>query len=96
MSAGVETLEGRRTALVARAALERAAMGQRLAPLGAIDDGFEKLRVMKSQLPGLSVGVGLGLSALLLALPAGRSRVVRGGIAMFQLAGSVTRLLSSR
>lgn len=96
MSAGAETLESRRTALVARAATEREAMAQRLAPLGALDRGLEKLRLVKSQLPAVSVGVGLGLSALLLALPMGVSRVVRGGIAAFQLAGSVKKLLSRR
>jgi len=91
-----ETFEARRAALVARAAAERDALARRLAPLGAIDDGLHKLRMMKSQFPALSMGAGLGLSALLLALPAGKSRVVRGGIAMFHLAGSLKRLISGR
>ena len=96
VSAHGETLEARRAALVVRAAAEREAMARRLAPLGAMDTGLEKLRTIKSQFPAISLGAGLGLSALLLVLPAGRSRLIRGGIAMFHLAGSVKRLLSSR
>jgi hypothetical protein len=96
VSAQGVTFEARRAALVARAAAEREAIAQKLAPLGALDTGFEKLRTMKAQFPAMSLGAGLGLSALLLVLPAGRSRLIRGGIAMFHLAGSVKRLLSPR
>jgi len=96
VSAPRGTLEARRAALVARAASEREALARQLAPLRTLDSGLERLRVMKPQLPAIVIGTGLGLSALLLALPAGRSPLIRGGIAMLQLAGSVRRLLSDR
>jgi hypothetical protein len=81
---------------VARAAAEREALARQLALLGTLDSGLERLRVMKAQVPAIVIGAWLGLSALLLALPAGRSPLIRRGIAMLQLAGSVRRLLSSR
>ena len=96
VSAQRGTHEARLTALVARAATEREALVHQLAPLAALDSNLESLRVMKSQLPAIAMGAGLGLSALLLALPAGLTPLVRGGIALFHLAGSVRRLFSRR
>lgn len=96
VSAPAGTPAGRRALLVARAASEREALARHLAPLGALDSGLERLRTLKPQLPAIAVGAGLGLSALLLVLPAGRAPLVRGGIALLHLAGSVKRLLSPR
>jgi hypothetical protein len=71
-------------------------VARQLAPLGSLDRGLEKLRLLEPHLPAIATGAGLGLSALLLALPAGRSRLIRGGIALFHIAGSVKRLISHR
>jgi hypothetical protein len=90
------TFEARRDELVARAAREREAVAQRLAPLGNLGGGFDRFRAMRSQLATLGVGAGLGLTALLLALPTGRIPLIRGGIALLHLAGYVRRLLGGR
>jgi hypothetical protein len=91
-----ETFEARRAELVARASEERDALARRLAPLGKVENGLEQLRGMGPQLPTMVMGAGLGLTAMLLALPIGRVPLVRGAIAVLHLAGSVRRLLSSR
>jgi hypothetical protein len=96
LSAPHATFEARRDELVARAAREREALAHRFAPLGHVDGGLDRLRAMRSQLPTLGVGAGLGLTALLLALPTGRIPLVRGGIAILHLAGSVRRLFARR
>ena len=96
VSGARETFEARRAALVARADAEREALARQLAPLGSLDSGLERLRQLKPQLPSIVVSAGLGLTAMLLALPAGRLPLVRGGIAALHLAGSVRRLLSRR
>jgi len=90
------TLDERRAELVARAAAEREALSRQLALLGTLDGGLARLSSMKSRLPGIAMGAGLGLSALLLALPAGRFPLVRGGVALLHFAGSVRRLFSQR
>jgi hypothetical protein len=90
------TFEERRADLVARAAAERAEISRLVAPLAVFDDGLARLGALRSKLPGVAVGAGLGLSALLLALPVGRFPVVRGGVALLQLAGSVRRLFDRR
>jgi len=92
--AAQESLDARRAELVARAAAEREALAGMLAPLGTLDRGLERLETWKLDLPTTALGTGLALSALLLALPAGRSPVVRGGIALIQLATSVKRLFT--
>ena len=84
----------RRAALVARAATERENVARQLAPIGTLDRWLERLESVKDHLPGLSMGTGLGLSALLLALPIGKLKVVRGGIAAFNLFGSLRKLFS--
>lgn len=94
MSGARESLEARRTRLVARADAERQAMAARLAPLGALDRGIERVRALGPALPAIAVGAGLGLTALLLVRPTSRSRALRTGLAMFHLAGSVKRLLA--
>jgi hypothetical protein len=96
LSAEHVTFAERRAVLVAHAAAEREALAGRLAPLGNLDGSLGKLRAMRFQLPSLALGTGLGLSALLLALPTGRIPLVRGGIAVLHLAGSIRRLLSPR
>ena len=88
------SLDARRAELVARAAEDRARLAEQLAPVASLDRGLEKLRGMKDSLPGAAIGTGLALSALLLALPAGRSPILRGGIAVLQLAASVKRLFT--
>lgn len=94
VSAAREALEARREELVARSAAQRAALAEQLAPLATLDRGLEKLRGLKLGMPTAAIGTGLALSALLLALPAGRSPVVRGGVALIQLAASVRRLFA--
>ena len=44
----------------------------------------------------MSIGMGLGLSALLLALPGGQAPLVRGGIALYRFAKSVRTLFKRR
>jgi len=94
VSGASETYEERLALLVARAAAERDAIGRQFEPIRKIDAGLAWLVRTKTQLPTIALGAGLGLSALMLALPTGRSSLLRGGIALFQLAGSVKRLFS--
>jgi hypothetical protein len=89
-----QDLEDRRAELVARSAADRAELAQQLEPLLKLERGLEKLRDMKLELPTTAIGTGLAMSALMLALPAGRSPLVRGGIAVIQLAASVKRLFT--
>ena len=89
-----QDLEDRRAELVARAAADRAGLTQQLEPLLRLERGLEKLRDLKLQLPTTAIGTGLALSAMMLALPAGRSPLLRGGIAVIQLAASVKRLFT--
>jgi hypothetical protein len=96
VSAQRESFEARRAELVARAAAEREALALRFAPLGKLESGFDRLRRMNPQLPTIAMGGGLGLSALLLALPTGRIPLVRGAVALLHLAGSLRGLLSRR
>jgi hypothetical protein len=91
-----ETFEARRAVLVARAAAEREALARQFAAPMSLGDGLGWLRGMKPRLPTIALGAGLGISALLLALPVGRFPLVRGGVAVLSLAGSVRRLLSRR
>ena len=95
MSAERETLAARRAALVARAALQREDVARQLAPIAALDRWLERIDLVRSHLPGIAAGAALGLSALLIALPA-RFPVVNVGIAAFNLVGSVRRLFSRR
>ena len=94
MSAAQDARAARRSELVARAAKDRAAVAELLAPIAKLDRGLEKLREFRSSLPGSVISTGLALSAMLLALPAGRSPIVRGGVAILQLAASVKRLFT--
>ena len=96
VSAAQDRFDAARAELVARAAADRARLAGQLAPVAVVDRGLEKLRSMAGSLPGSAIGTGLALSALLLTLPAGRSPLVRGGVAVIQLAASVKRLLSRR
>lgn len=91
-----ETFEARRATLLARAATEREALARQLAPLAVLDRGLEMVWRLKTQLPLVTTGLGLGLSALLLALPTGRLPIVRGGVALLNLAGSVKGLFTRR
>jgi len=91
-----ETIQVKRARLVARAAAERVALAKQLEPFATVEGSFERLSGVKAALPGMSVGLGLGLSALLLALPAGQTPLVRGGIALFRLASSVRTLFKRR
>jgi transposase len=96
VSAAHETFAARRATLVAQASAERETLARKLAPLAALDRAIEKLHTWKSQLPMIASGAGLALSALLLALPTGRFPLVRGGVALLNLAGSVRSLFSRR
>jgi hypothetical protein len=86
----------RRVALVARAAADRAAVARQLAPLGAVDGMLGRLEAARAQLPTLAAAAGFGLSALLLAFPSARFPVLRAGLALINLSGSVRRLFSRR
>ena len=94
MSSGRESFRARRAVLVARAASERQALSHQLAPLASIESGLERLRSLKSKLSPITIGAGLGLTALLLVLPGGRAKVLRSGMALFHLAGSLQRLIA--
>lgn len=96
VSAGRATFVARRAELVARAATERESLARQLAPVAALDAGLERVRIVKSEVAAAAMGAGLGLSALLMMLPVGRTPLVRGGIAMLHLAGSVRRLFARR
>lgn len=94
MSAKSDALEARRAELVARAAADRQVIVRQLAPLRRLDSGLAELAAWRHRLPGLAVGAGIGVSALLLALPRGRTPLLRGGLALVHLAGSVRKLFS--
>jgi len=94
MGAASAALEARRAALIAKAAADRAALGRQLEPLTNVPNSLGRFLALKSQLPGKALSAGLGISALLLALP--RLPLVRTGLALIQLASSVRRLLSRR
>jgi hypothetical protein len=81
---------------VARAAAERIAFAEAVAPIVAIDRGLERLFDLKLPSPGLVTGAGLALSALTLVLPGGLGRVVRRGVALVRFGGSLKRLFTSR
>jgi len=87
---------GRRAALVARAAAHRRNLSRQLAPLASLESGLERLSSIQAKLPALSMGAGLGLTALLVLFPGSRMNVLRSGQALFHLAGSVKRLLVRR
>ena len=90
------TLEEERARLVARAAAEREALSKQLEPFATLEGTLERLSVKKPELLGTSLGMGLGLSALLLALPAGQTPIVRGALALFNLASSVRAFFKRR
>ena len=94
VSGADDSYEVRLARLVGRAQAERDALGAQFEPIRRIDTGLEWLARKRTQLPTVALGAGLGLSALLLALPSGRSSILRGGIALFQLAGSVKQLIA--
>ena len=96
VSRAPDALAARRASLVARAAVDREALAQQLAPLEAMDGWLGRLEAARAQLPSLAVGAGFGLSALLLAFPSARFPVLRAGLALISLAGSVRRLFSRR
>lgn len=96
MSAAREALAARRAELVARAALDRAAIAKQLEFVRSIEGGLERLGQTKPELPALAVSAGLGLSALLLALPSGQGKILKAGLSLFRLAGSVRKLFSAR
>ena len=78
---------------MARAALEREIVARQLAPIATLGRWLEQAASISTRLPGIAVGAGLGLSALLLVLPRGLP-VVRAGLAAFNLVRSVRRLFS--
>ena len=96
MSGQNGTIREQRERLVARAAAERSALSKQLEPFSTLEGALEHLSGKKQELPGISVGLGLGLSALLMALPAGQAPLLRGGIALFRLASSVRALFKRR
>lgn len=96
MSLARETFEQRRARLVSRAAAEREGIARQLAPLGTLSDGLDRLRGVHHRLPTVAVGVGLGLTAMLLVLPGGPASLLRRGVALYNLAGSVGRLFARR
>ena len=96
MSAERDRREARRAELVARAASDRTALGRRLEPVMKVDRVIERLSALRHDPRSAAIGTGLGLAALLLAMPTGRSPVVRGGIALLQLGASVWRLFTRR
>lgn len=96
VSGNGESLEVQRARLVARAAAEREALSKQLEPFSTLEGTLERLSVNKREVLGTSLGMGLGLSALLLALPAGQTPIVRGGLALFNLASSVRTFFKRR
>lgn len=94
VSAGEKSSEARLAELVARAAADRQKLAHLLDPVTKLDRALDKVRAWKLDGAAAAVGGGLALSAMLLALPAGRSPIVRGGIALLQLASSVRRLFA--
>ena len=96
MSAWRREVEARRAALSARADTQREDLAQQFAPIAALDAGIDRLRVVSAGLAPIVVGAGLGLSALVMALPVGGTPAVRGGVALLHLAGSVRRLFLRR
>lgn len=96
MSGKPESVAEQRAKLVARAAAEREALARQFEPFTTLEGTLEKLSGKKHDLPGMSVGVGLGLSALLLAFPGGQAPILRGGLALVRLASSVRTLFRRR
>ena len=96
MNSRAGTIDEARAQLVARAAAERVALSKQLEPFATLEGTLEQLSSKKSDLLSTSLGMGLGLSALLLALPAGQAPLVRGGIALFRLASSVRTFFKRR
>jgi len=96
VSSDGRTFAERRDALVARAAIERRAFADAVAPLVAIDRGLDRLRDFKPPSPTLGVVGGLALSALTLVLPGGLGKALRRGVALLQLGGSLKRLFTTR
>ena len=96
MSGKAETIAEKRAKLVARAAAERESLSRQFEPFTTLEGTLEKLSGRKQELPGMSLGVGLGLSALLLAFPGGQAPIVRGGLALIRLASSVRTLFQRR
>jgi hypothetical protein len=90
------TIQEQRQRLVARAAAERVALSKKMEPFSTIEGALERLSANKPELLGSSLGLGLGLSALLLALPVGQAPIVRGGIALFRFARSVRTFFKRR
>lgn len=96
LSGSAGTVQEQRERLVARAAAQRVALSKQLEPFSTLEGTLERLSGKKAELPGMSVGLGLGLSALVLALPAGQAPLLRGGIALFRLANSVRTFFKRR
>jgi hypothetical protein len=90
-------LRERRERLAARAAAERDVIGRQLdgwqRSLSGVDKAMAVFHTVKQHVPLLGVGLGMGVSALLVARP-GLSRVVQGGAAVWRLGRSVRRLVS--
>jgi len=95
LSAERETFATRRAALVARAASEREDVARQLAPIATLDGWLERLDVIRDKAPGILAAGALGLSALLIAVPA-KVPLVRTGIAAYQLVGSLKTLFTRR
>lgn len=96
MSGKAETVAEKRARLVARAAAERESLSRQLEPFNSLEGTLEQLSGKKHDVPGMSLGVGLGLSALLLAFPGGQAPLLRGGLALIRLASSVRTLFQRR
>lgn len=96
MSSARDRSAARLTDLVVRAEADREALRKRLEPVMKVDRVLEKLNTLRRDVPAAAIGTGLGLSAMLLALPVGRSPIVRGGVALLQLGTSVWRLFTRR
>jgi hypothetical protein len=88
--------ERKRAELVARAAADREAFGKYVDVFQSIETGIAQFGTVRAELPSAAVGAGLGLSALMLALPSGHASVLKAGIALFKFAGSVRRMFTGR
>jgi hypothetical protein len=96
VSGSAGTIDEARAQLVARAAAERVALSKQLEPFATLEGTLAQMSVKKPELLSTSLGMGLGLSALLLALPVGQAPLLRGGIALFRLASSVRTFFKRR